>query len=65
MWPRGNAHAQLAAIDDRLAALSVGLREARNTEPEIVDELLARLDELLEQRDRIAALLPQPRKPIE
>jgi len=64
MWPRGNAHARLAAIDDRLARIAEALKEARgNHELANVAICEQRLEELLDERNLIAALIPEPRRP--
>lgn len=62
MWPRGNHHAQLAVITDRLDALKIALRESRGEgEPALVAIIEQRLEELTQERDRIEAMLPKPR----
>jgi len=63
MWPRGNPAAQLAVIDDRLAKIAVALREARgNNELANIAICEQRYDELLDERNRIADMIPQQRK---
>jgi hypothetical protein len=62
MWPRGNLHAQLATIDDRLARVDVALNEARAiADSANVAICQQRLDELRQERDRIEAMIPLPR----
>lgn len=62
MWPRGNLHAQLATIDDRLANIATTLREAvGHDELALLVELEDRYNELLDQRNQVAAMLPKPR----
>ena len=62
MWPRGKVEQQLAVIDDRLAAIATTLREAKgHSELALVVELEERLDELLRDRHRVAAMIPKQR----
>ena len=64
MWPRGNLQAQLATIDDRLLRIAEALREARgNHELANVAICEQRYDELLDERNRVAAMIPLQRDP--
>lgn len=66
MWPRGDLRAQLATIDDRLARIAEALREARgNSELANVAICEQRLEELLDERNRIADMLPAQREPAD
>lgn len=62
MWPRGNAEQQLAVIDDRLAKVAAALREAREW-AELANVAICeqRYDELLDERNLIAAMIPNQR----
>lgn len=56
-------HAQLATIDDRLANIATTLVEARgHNELALLVELEDRYNELLDQRNRIAAMIPKQRE---
>lgn len=52
----------LTDIDDRLARVADALREARGHD-ELANVAICeqRLEELLEERNRVAALIPKPR----
>jgi hypothetical protein len=65
MWPRGNPHEQLAAIDDRLDAIRATLDDAKAWDPGGVEICRQLLDELLEERNRIAAMIPKQREPAD
>lgn len=64
MWPRVNPEQQLAVIDDRLAKVAEALREAKgNDELGNVAICEQRLEELLDERNRIAEMIPTQRRP--